>query len=42
MTDQTYKLRYLPLFYEDLENKLLYIANELKNPQAANDLIAST
>jgi predicted membrane-bound dolichyl-phosphate-mannose-protein mannosyltransferase len=39
MTDQTYELRYLPLFYDDLKNKLLYIANELKNPQAANNLL---
>jgi hypothetical protein len=39
MSDQTYGLRYLPLFYDDLENKLLYIINELKNPQAANDLM---
>jgi hypothetical protein len=39
MPNQTYELRYLPLFYEDLENKLLYIADELKKPQAANDLM---
>jgi plasmid stabilization system protein ParE len=39
MANQTYTLRYLPLFYEDLEKKLLYIAKELKNPQAANDLV---
>ncbi|MBR1671932.1 MAG: type II toxin-antitoxin system RelE/ParE family toxin [Fretibacterium sp.] len=35
----TYKLRYLPLFYEDLEKKMLYIARQLQNPQAANDLL---
>lgn len=34
-----YKLRYLPLFYEDLEQKVVYIAEKLQNPQAANDLI---
>jgi Plasmid stabilisation system protein. len=39
MAKKTYKLRYLPLFYEDLEEKLLYIAEELQNPQAANALL---
>ncbi len=39
MADRKYKLRYLPLFYEDLEQKVVYIAENLKNPQAANDLI---
>ena len=34
-----YKLRYLPLFYEDLEQKVVYIAEKLQHPQAANDLI---
>lgn len=34
-----YKLRYLPLFYEDLESKILYIAEILKNPQAAGKLL---
>ena len=34
-----YKLRYLSLFYEDLEQKVVYIAEKLQNPQAANDLI---
>jgi len=29
-----YKLRYLPLFYEDLESKLHYISIKLENPQA--------
>ena len=33
------KLRYLPLFYEDLEQKLSYIADELKNPTAAFNLL---
>lgn len=34
-----YSLRYLPLFYEDLEKNIMYIANELRNPKAANDLL---
>lgn len=32
-------LRYLPLFYEDLEQKVHYISEKLNNPKAANDLI---
>lgn len=39
MTDSNYVLRYLPSFYEDLEKKVLYIAEKLHNPQAANELI---
>ena len=39
MGDTNYKLRYLPLFYQDLEGKILYIAETLQNPQAANDLL---
>lgn len=39
MADPAYKLRYLPLFYEDLEQAVIYIAQELGNPQAANDLV---
>ena len=27
MDDHKYDLRYLPLFYEDLEEKVLYISN---------------
>ncbi len=34
-----YELRYLPLFYKDLEQKVLYIANDLKNPQVTNNLL---
>ena len=34
-----YKLRYLTSFYEDIEEKILYIAEELKNPNAANELL---
>ncbi|MCI9359765.1 MAG: type II toxin-antitoxin system RelE/ParE family toxin [Hungatella sp.] len=39
MADTKYILRYLPLFYEELEEKVIYIAETLKNPQAANDLL---
>ena len=39
MADAKYKLRYLPLFYEDLEQKVIYIAEELHNQQAANELL---
>lgn len=39
MADTKYKLRYLPLFYEDLEQKAVYIAEKLQNEKAANDLI---
>ena len=37
--DKDYKLRYLPLFKDDLEKTLLYIADVLKNPQSAAKLI---
>lgn len=39
MVNTKYKLRYLLLFYEDLEQKVLYIAETLQNEKAANDLI---
>lgn len=39
MTDSKYSLRYLPLFYEDLKEKLTYISSTLENPQAANNLL---
>ena len=39
MAETKYKLRYLPLFYEDLEQKAVYIAETLHNEKAANDLI---
>ena len=39
MDDTRYTLRYLPLFYEELSQKVSYIANKLQNPQAANDLL---
>ncbi|KSV59742.1 type II toxin-antitoxin system RelE/ParE family toxin [Acetivibrio ethanolgignens] len=39
MGDAKYKLRYLPLFYEDLEQKIVYIKEKLHNEKAANALI---
>ena len=39
MNDKKYKLRYLPVFYEDLEQKVMYIAETLQNQKAANDLL---
>lgn len=39
MGDTNYKLRYLPLFYRDLEEKIVHIAETLQNPKAANDLL---
>lgn len=39
MVNQTYTLRYLPLFYDELGEKLDYLTFTLENPQAANDLI---
>lgn len=39
MVYKNYSLRYLPLFYEELNEKITYIANDLQNPKAANDLL---
>lgn len=39
MADTDYKLRYLPLFYRDLEEKIVYISEMLQNPQVAKDLL---
>ena len=39
MANTKYKLRYLPLFFEDLEEKIVYIAEVLHNEKAANDLL---
>lgn len=39
MAETQYELRYLPLFYEDLEQKLIYISETLHNEKAANDLL---
>ncbi len=39
MADTQYELRYLPLFYEDLEQKVINISETLHNEKAANDLL---
>ena len=39
MSNNNYTLRYLPLFYDDLNEKVQYIAFEKKNPEAARRLI---
>ena len=39
---QQYKLRYLPLFWDDLNSAVTYIAQTLKNPTAAQRLLDST
>lgn len=39
MLNKNYRLSYLPIFYEDLDEKITYIAEKLKNSQAANDLL---
>jgi len=39
MEENGYKLRYLPLFYRDLSEKVNYICDVLKNPQAASELL---
>lgn len=39
MFSKKYRLSYLPLFYDDLDEKVTYIAEKLKNPKAANDLL---
>ncbi|MDD2979831.1 MAG: sporulation transcriptional regulator SpoIIID [Hespellia sp.] len=35
MDSTTYDLRYLPLFYEELDEKVSYITETLKNKDAA-------
>lgn len=39
MINDNYQLRYLPLFFDDVNSVTSYIKNELLNPKAANDLI---
>ncbi len=34
----SYKLRYLPLFYEEFDKRVSYIAFNLENPGASNNL----
>ena len=35
----TYRLSYLPLFYDDMEERVAYLSDVLLNPDAANDLV---
>lgn len=37
--ENKYELRYLPLFYDDMLEKVSYISQKLQNPKAADDLI---
>ncbi len=39
VSEEKYVLRYLPLFYEDVAEKVDYITFHLKNPDAANKLL---
>jgi len=39
MLGKRYRLSYLPLFYEELHEKIMYITETLNNPKAANDLL---
>ena len=39
MTKVKYSLRYLPTFYSDLEEHVMYISRVLKNDIAANELL---
>lgn len=41
MPDNHYELRYLPLFYTDLEEAVSYITEKLNNITAARDLVSS-
>lgn len=39
MLKNEYELRYLPIFYEDLNRAVTYIVSELKNTKAGQDLV---
>ena len=39
MKNRKYELRYLPIFYDDLNKVIGYIGNKLRNPQAAEKLL---
>lgn len=39
MANTNYELRYFATIYRDLEEKIVYIAETLQNPQAANNLL---
>lgn len=40
--NKEYQLRYLPVFSDDLNEAVRYIAHDLQNPQAARKLLADT
>ena len=42
MLGEEYTLEYLPLFDEELADAVNYIANKLRNPQAARELVDRT
>jgi plasmid stabilization system protein ParE len=42
MSDKKYVLRYLPLFYSDLEQVVNYISVDLQNVQAAENIVNLT
>lgn len=39
MNNEKYQLRYLPIFFDDVNEITSYIKNELSNEKAASDLI---
>lgn len=39
MDNTGYTLKYLPLFFDDVNNVTSYITNDLSNPKAAHDLL---
>ncbi len=39
MAEITYTLRYLPMFYDDFEERIMYITEVLHNKTAANELV---
>lgn len=39
LMNKPYKIRYLPLFESDLEKAVIYISENLQNPQSAKKLI---
>ena len=41
MPDKKYHLRYLPIFYDDLNETIMYIAENLQSKQAALSLLGS-
>lgn len=41
MQNNRYRLRYLPLFYDDLNQKIIYISDVMHNKAAANKLLDS-